>query len=204
MLGMLCVVAGASGCTFTGAGTKQPQTRPPESTYRPRVECSIGTFGFAWGDGKLQTSTLDGRLLSGEVMDAWKERGYSVGGRFVWDQEFSGEADYNLILMGSQRNVASFGLELLNALTLTIFPYTVTQHYDLTYVLQDVKSKRTYNATVRAWDVTYVSLLVVPAFPFSNGGHRATMEQIADSLYQQFRAQGAFEYPCPPAPTPVS
>ncbi len=197
-LALLC----AGGCTFTGAGTKGPGTRPPESTYRPRVECSIGTFGFAWGDAKLQPSTLDGRLLSNEIMDAWKERGYAVGGHFVPVQEFSGQADYNLILTGNQRNSASFGLELLNALTLTLFPYTVTQRYDLTVVLQEVKSNRMYHATVQGWDVTYVSLLVLPAFPFGFSGHRATVEQMADNLYEQFRQQGALDFPCPPAPAP--
>ncbi len=184
----------------TGAGTKGSGVRPPESTYRPRVECSIGTFGFAWGDAKLQPSTLDGRLLSTEIMGAWKDRGYAVGGRFVAAQDFSGEADYTLILMGSQRNSASFGLELLNALTLTLFPYTVTQRYDLTVVLHEVKSNKTYHATVQGWDVTYVSLLVLPAFPFGFGGHRATVEQMADNLYEQFRQQGALDLPCPPAP----
>ncbi len=196
LLAFLC----AGSCTFTGAGTKGLGARPLESKYRPRIECSIGTFGFAWGDAKLQTSTLDGRLLSREIIDVWKERGYAVGGRFVHGQDFSGEADYNLILTGSQRNSASFGLELLNALTLTIFPYTVTQRYDLTLVLQELKSRRAYHATVTGWDVTYVSILVVPAFPFGFGGHDATVEQMADSLYAQFRQQGAFDFPCPALP----
>ena len=205
VLGTLLALSTASGC-FTSAGTKRPRTEVAEPTFRPRVEYSFGDFGFAWGNAELTPSTIDAGLLSGEIMDAWKDRGYAVGGQFVDDKGFSGKADYNLTLTGSQRNAASFFLELFNGLTLTVFPYTVTQRYELTYRLEDVKSGKTYTATAQGWDVTYVSVLALPALPFAQWGHRTTMQQMGDSLYEQFRRQGAFECPCPtpsvPAPQP--
>ncbi len=197
-MGALLALSGASACVFTGAGTKPQPTEPATPTFRPRVEHAVGDFGFAWGEGELTMSTIDGGLLSNEIMDAWKQRGYAADGRFVESKEFSGKADYNLTLTGSQRNTASLFLEALNAFTLTLFPYTVTQRYELTYVLEDVANGKTYRAAVQGWDVTYVGVLVLPAFPFAHRGHAATMMQMADSLYEQFRRQGAFKYPCPP------
>src|SRR5262249_42788527 len=135
LLGVLLAL-GLSGCTFTGSGTKAPPAAPPEGTYRPRIEQSIGDFGFAWGKGELATPTIYGQLLSSEIVDAWMERGFAVGGQFVDDKKFSGQADYNLTVSGSQRNTASFWLEVLNALTVLLFPYSVTQHYDLNCVLE--------------------------------------------------------------------
>ena len=197
VLGALVALSTTSGCTFTNAGTKRPPTEPAGSIFRPRIEHTTGDFGFAWGEAALTPSTIDGYLLSSEIMDAWAARGYAVPARFVEAKEFSGKAEYQLTLSGSQRNAASFFLETLNALTLMLFPYPVTQHYDLTYVLEDRMSGKTYSATVQGWDVTYVGLLVLPAFPFAPRGHRATMQEIGDNLYEQFRLQGAFEYPCP-------
>ncbi len=198
-LAVLLIVTTAPGC-FTRPGT-QPSLMPPVgSIFRPRIEYCVGDFGFAWGNGELTESTLDGRLLTSEILDAWTERGYAVGPHFVPSGEFSGKAEYNLTLIGNQRNVANFFLEAFNAFTVFIFPYPVTRHYDLTYVLEDVTTGKTYSANVEGWDVAYISLLVLPGLPFALSGHHTTIQQLGDSLYEQFRRDGAFEFPCPPAP----
>jgi hypothetical protein len=48
-----------------------------------------------------------------------------------------------------------------------------------------------------------VQLFLLFALPVSNRGHEETVGRIADHLYQQFRAQGAFEAAAPvPAAAP--
>ncbi len=196
-LAALLALCGVSGCTYTAAGRLTPPTEPPGALFRPRIEYTVGDFGFARSGTDLVRSTVDGKLLSSEILDSWNHRGYAVAAHFVEEAEFSGKAEYHLTLSGSQRNSASLFNELMNALTLFIVPYTVRQEYDLTYILDDMKCGRWYRATVHGADTTYLGLLVMPGFPFAEGGHRATMQQMADNLYEQFWRQGAFEYPCP-------
>ena len=203
VLGALLVLCCVSGCTYTAAGTISPPVEPPPgSLFRPRIEYTVGDFGFSRGGADLVRSTVDGTLLSSEILDAWNQRGYAVAAHFVEEAAFSGKAEYHLTLSGSQRNSASFFAELLNVLTVFVVPYTVRQEYDLTYVLDDMKCGKTYSANVKGADMTYLGLLVIPGLPFAQGGHRTTVQQMGDSLYEQFWRQGAFEWPCP-APTPV-
>ena len=125
-------------------------------------------------------------------MTAWKKRGYISDEQFLDDEPFSGTADYNLTLTGSLRGDTSFGMQVLNAVTLLLVPYTVTQHYDLHYVLEDTKSGKSYGASVQRSDTTWVELFLLLALPFAQHGHYATVREMGDDLFDQFYRQGAF------------
>lgn len=83
-------------------------------------------------------------------------------------------------------------MQLINALTLSLVPYTITQRYDFEYVLEDVRSGAKYLALTQAWDKTWVEPFLILTLPFAGRGHRTTMQRVGDSLYDQFARQGAF------------
>ena len=59
----------------------------------------MSDFTFHMNDAGPKTSTLDGCLLSTEIMRAWTKRGYIADPTFVGTPEqFSGNADYRLTL----------------------------------------------------------------------------------------------------------
>jgi hypothetical protein len=191
LTGVLAIVCSAS-CTYTVAGDAPAPTEPPRPAFQPSVEHTVAEFSFALGGGDMAPSIFDGRQLSNEIMTAWQERGYVRTQEYVADGSFSGTADYHLTLRGSQRGETSFTMQVINALTLSLVPYTVTQRYEFHYVLEDVHSSAQYSATVHAWDKTWVEPLLVLALPFAERGHRTTMGRVGDDLYEQFRRQGAF------------
>jgi len=153
----------------------------------------VGEFTFLLGSGTPQSSLFDGELLGGELMGVWKQRGYIRGAQLVEGGAFSPTSDYRLTLNGSLRGDTSFWLELLNALTLTLLPYTVTHHYNLQYVLENVRTGQAYEASVQESDETWVEGLLVFALPFAQRGHEETVERMADHLYEQLARQRAFE-----------
>jgi hypothetical protein len=110
----------------------------------------------------------------------------------VADGSFSGTAHYHLTLRGSQRGETSFWMQVLNAVTLSLVPYSVTQRYDFQYVLEDAHTGARYNAAVQASDKTWVKPLLVLTLPWYGRGPRETMTRVGDALYDQFRRQGAF------------
>jgi hypothetical protein len=189
----------ATGCQ-TLAGRKLPSIEPPAPSFQPSVEHSVGAFTYVMNSADPKPSTLDGKLLGNEVMRAWKERGYVRDERLVKKGEFSGTADYHLTLSGSQHNEVSFFAEVLSALTLMFAPYTVTQNYDLHYVLEDVHSGAKYTASVQETDQTQVQLFLLFTFPLAKRGHRDTMQRVGDHLYDQFYRQGAFQKGSPARP----
>jgi hypothetical protein len=159
---------------------------------QPAIEHTVADFKFALGGRDMATSILDGKQLSNEIMRAWQQRGYVRSEEYVADGSFSGTADYHLTLQGSQRGDTSFTMQVINALTLSLVPYTITQRYEFAYVLQEVKSGAQYIATVRASDTTWVEPVLILTLPFADRGHLATMQRVGDNLYDQFRGQGAF------------
>src|SRR5215470_11203964 len=183
-----------AGCTYSVAGDIPAAIEPPPApaSFQPAVEYTVADFKFALGGGDMTTSIFDGRELSTEIMRSWQRRGYVRSEQYVVDGSFSGTADYHLTLRGSQRGETSFTMQVINALSLSLIPYTITQRYDFRYVLEDVKSGAQYAATVEASDKTWVEPLLIFTLPFAGRGHLKTMRRVGDDLYDQFRRQGAF------------
>ena len=112
---------------------------------------------------------------------------------FVDSSAFSGKADYNLSLSGSQYGESSIGMQILSGLTLFLVPFTVTMNYDIQYTLTDVKSGKKYTGAVQEANKIYHELFLLFALPFSQNGNSAMFERIGDHLYNQFYRQGAFQ-----------
>jgi hypothetical protein len=194
--------------TVTGCQTIErpmlPAIQPPPPGFQPSIEHSVGEFSFVMNTNDPKPSVLDGKLLSNEIMRSWKKRGYIREERFVKNGKFTGKADYQLTISGSQHNEASFWAQVLSALTLMFAPYTVTQHYDLRYVLEDVHSGATYLASAEEMDESQVELFLLVTFPLARRGHHTTMQRVGDHLYDQFYRLGAFQKPsaAPPVGEP--
>ena len=190
----------ASGCAITVAGPTPPAIEPPAAAaFQPRVEHTVGDFSFTLECGKMVTSNFIGRNLSELIMAAWQKRGYISGASFVDDGAFNHTADYELTLSGSQYGESSIFLQILCGLTLFVTPYTVTQNYDVQYMLVDRRSGQHYSATIQGQDKAWVQLFLLLALPVANRGHEETVGRMAEHLYQQLRDQGAFQ-PAAPAP----
>ena len=184
----------ASGCALTVAGPTPPAIEAPAPTaFQPRVEHTVGDFAFTLEGGKMVTSNLVGRNLSELIMEAWQKRGYISSAAFVDGGVFTHNADYELTLSGSQYGESSIFLQILCGLTLFLTPYTVTQNYDVQYVLDDPRSGQHYSATIQGQDKAWVQLFLLFALPVANRGHEETVGRIAEHLYQQLRDQGAFQ-----------
>lgn len=192
--GSLLTICAITGCSYTTEGTKLGPitTQPP--TFQPKIEHTVGDFSFTLEGGKMITSNFAGKLVNEQMLDAWKERKYIGDAEYVESGAFSGKADYNLILSGSQYGESSIGMQILSGLTLFLIPYTVTQNYDLQYTLTDVKTGKKYSANIEESNKIYQELFLLFALPFGQHGQAAMFERIGDHLYKQFYEKGAFQH----------
>lgn len=184
-----------SGCAYITDGTKLGPISPPANTMKPMVEHTVGDFAFTLEGGKMVTSNLAGTLINQNVMDAWQDKGYIRDHEAVEPGEFTGKADYQLTLSGSQYGDSSIGMQILSGLTLTLIPYTVTQSYDIQYTLADVKTGKKYSGSIEESNKGYVELFMLFALPFSKQNQDAMFGRIGDHLYDQLYRQGAFQAP---------
>lgn len=185
----LCALPLLLGGCYTVAGGTLPPLAPVAPAQPPDVEHTVGAFTFRLGGGEPKPSFFDGQQLSNEVIEVWKQRGYIQGGQFVEGGAFSPSSTWRLTLNGSLQGDVSFWLEVLNALTLTLLPYRVTQHYDLQYVLEDVQTGKVYEAKVQESEQTWVDGILILALPFAQRGHHAAVERMAEHLYDQLSRQ---------------
>lgn len=191
-----------TGCVYTTEGTKLSSITPPLSEFRPVVEHSVGDFSFTLDGGKMVTSNTVGKALTQQLAKSWKDKKYVSEEKFVGDKKFSGKADYNVLLSGTQYGESSIGMQILSGLTLFLIPYSVTQHYDIQYTLNEPKTGKSYSASVQEANKTYVELFLLFALPFSQSGQHTMIERMGDHLYDQLHRQGAFQKSKPAATVP--
>jgi len=182
----------ASGCAYTTVGSKLGPITPPRPDFQPSVEHTVGDFSFTLEGGKMVTSNFVGRTLNESIMGSWKDHGYIRDAKSVESGAFSGKADYQVTLSGSQYGESSVAMQLLCGLTLFLVPYTVTQSYDIQYTLQDVAAAKTYSASVQESNKTYVELFLLVTLPFAARNQNAMLARMGDHLYDQLYRQGAF------------
>lgn len=180
-----------SGCvTVAGNHLRDLERTTPEEV--PRVEQTIGDFSFHLDGGKMITSIKAGRIFNDEVLGRWKKWGYIRSQTYVKDSGFTGGADYELTLGGSQDGDSSIALQLLSGFTLIVIPYYVDTRLNVVYDVKDRRSGRTYRAEAKDSFNTVVSLILIPFSPFAQGGRSRTWDRIAANLYDQLKQQGAF------------
>lgn len=200
----LCVLlASTSGCVTIAGNALQdlPRVTPLE---KPRVEQTIGEFSFHLDGGKMITSIKAGRYFNAEVLDRWKKWGYISSQTYVKSGAFSGGADYEITLGGTQDGDSSIVLQILSGLTLYAIPHYVDTRLDAYFDVKDRRTGATYRADVSDSFNTVISLLMIPFSPFAQGGRTRTWDRIAANLYQQLLEQGAFggAAVAPPNPQP--
>jgi hypothetical protein len=182
----------ASGC-ITMSGDRLADLEPARPPRVPHLEQTVGDFSFHLDGGKLVTSNRMGRLLNDEVLARWKKAGFISGHSHAKASRFSGRAEYNLTLSGHQEGDSSVLLQLLSGLTLFVLPYWVKTDLDLRYTLEHVPTGRTFEAEAADDHTVVVSLLLLPASPFTQRGRTRTLDRLADHLYEQLHRQGAFD-----------
>ena len=185
------------GCAYTTEGTKLSPITTTTPSFKTNIEHTVGDFSFTLEGGKMITSNKAGELLSNQIVDKWQDREYISDSEYVDSGSFSGNSDYDLTLSGSQYGESSIGMQILSGLTFFLIPYTVTQHYDIHYSLNDNKSRKKYEASLQESNKIYIELFLLFALPFSGNGQENMMERIGDHLYEQFYKQGAFQQPSP-------
>jgi len=188
---LLLLVASSTGC-LTIAGGGLPAIQPTAPSVRATLEETVGDFNFTLEGGKLVTSNKAGRLLNDQLLARWKKQGYIAEHTYVAASQFTGKADYNLTLSGSQYGESSVAMQILSGLTLFLIPYSVDTRFDIQYTLENVKTGAKFSAGVEDSYKTWSELLLFVAAPFSMRGASKTWNSMADHLYEQLRAEGAF------------
>jgi len=192
----------ASGC-ITMSGDRLTDLEPAKPPRAPHLEQAVGEFSFHLDGGKMVTSNKMGRLLNDEILGRWQKAGFIAGHSYVKSSEFSGRAEYNLTLSGHQEGDSSVVMQFLSGLTLFLLPYWVNTDMDLRYTLEHVPTGRTFEAHAADDHTVVVSLMLLPAAPFTQGGRTRTMDRLAAHLYEQLESQGAFDPESWPEPEPA-
>lgn len=188
---ILLVATMATGCV-TVAGNRLPDLERTTPVEVPRIEQTIGDFSFHLDGGKMITSIKAGRIFNDEVLGRWRKWGYVSSQTYVKSGNFTGSADYEVTLSGRQNGESSIFLQILSGLTLYVIPHYIDEQYDVTYEVRDRRTDRTWRASVSDDYNVVISLLLLPASPFAQGGRTRTWDRIAANLYDQLRRQGAF------------
>lgn len=192
----VALVAGVAvlngACMMTSAGHNLPKIAPPKPLAQSPIEQTVGDFAFRLDGGGFLTSNKAGRMLNDEILNRWVKKGYIQNHRYVPGGEFTASSRYRLTLSGSQHGVSNVGLQFLSGLTLYLVPHSVDTQYNVEYTLEDAATDRMYTAKVVDSYKTTWQLFLLLALPVSGMGASETWDNMADHLYEQLRAQGAF------------
>jgi hypothetical protein len=191
-----CALAALALCLsacITLSADKLRDLSPPEATFKPFVAHSVAeSFSFHLDGGKMVTSNFAGRAINEAVLERWQAMGRVRGSAYAEHPESAADADYELVLDGTQTGGSSVVMQVLSGLTLLLLPYSVNTEYDLRYTLRERKTGRTFTAGANDGFETVVSLLLLPVSPFFQGGRVRTFNRLGDHVYQELYDQGAF------------
>lgn len=182
-----------NGC-MTFSGEQLAELEPITPMMTAQIEESVGDFTHHIDGGALVTDNKAGRILNDAILENWKDNNYISDFTYVKKEKFTGNAQYNLTLKGSQEGESSVFMQIISGLTLFVIPHSINTSYNLIYELENVKTGKKYITEVSE-DMKSVSwLLFFPAFPFSLVGANNTLERISEHVYQNFIRQGAFSH----------
>lgn len=187
------------GCLTTG-GKQLTEITTPVPGYQPSIACSVSPeFAFHLDGGKLVSSNKMGNEINEAVMDRWRDKGLVRSYVFARPGTSPTSAEYSLVLSGMQDGNSSVALQIISGLTLFVIPYYVDTRYSLEYALVEKSTGRTFKASANNEFFTLVSLLLLPISPFAQGARQRALVRIADHVYRDLHAQGAFQTAPPPA-----
>jgi hypothetical protein len=183
-----------AGCV-TSAGNRLRDVERARPSEVPRIEQTVGDYSFHLDGGKMITSNKAGRLLNDEILKRWKKWGYIASQTYVKSAEFTGAGDYEVTLGGFHDGDSSIFLQLISGFSLMVIPYYVNTSFTVKYDVRDPRTGRTWHAETADSYNTIISLILLPATPFAQGGQSKTLDRIAAELYRQLSEQGAFSRP---------
>ncbi len=194
VLAMMMVSAAVGGCmTFNEAMLRPAPISPPARAVA--VEVRVGDFAQTRnGEGKNEGLTSNATLanqLNKLIMRRWESKG--VVSQYGAPGDLKVQADYAFTLSGRRDEDSSFMGAFFSGLTLMLIPSTSSLTFDLQGDLEDLRTGRHYQAKAKNATTTVMELLFLPALPVFWLGSQHTHEDIADALYGQFQAQGAFK-----------
>lgn len=192
-------VLAASGCLVVGRADAPPPA-PGAAAPAPAVQYALGAVSFQMNEGDPVPSPVDARRIGAALFAAWQRRGYVRTAERVAADQFSADAPFHITLSGSVHADTSVWAQLLNALTLLLVPYPVTNHYDIALSVQPAAGGPACVARAHTADRIWVGLLLVVGLPIAERGADAEMGRLADALYADLVAQGGLG----PVPAPQS
>ena len=197
------LVLWSTGCVTMAGDQLDDIVVRPLQIPPPSIEQTIGDYSFHLDGGKMITSNKAGREVNKLILDRWQKRGLITKETYVKSSQFTGNAEYNLTLAGHQEGDSNVVMQFLSGLTLFLIPYSVNTQFDLIYTLEHVESGNKFEAKAADSFRMITELLLLPVSPFAMGGALRTYNRLADHLYDQLAAQGAFD-PAKLASTPAN
>lgn len=181
-----------NGC-MTFSSDKLADLEPIKPASTPSIQAAVGQFTAQFDDDQtVVTGEQAGQEINDKIMQSWKEHGYISDFTPVKNANGLGDAQYSLVLKGSQQDTSNKYMKIISALSFLIIPATIETAYDLNYELTELASGNKY--TVKIADSVNMTtwLLFFPAIPFSSVGTNKAFARIAEHIYQDFVQQGAF------------
>ena len=178
---------------MTFSSDKLADLEPIKPASTPSIQIGVGQFTAQFDDDQvLTTGEQAGEEINDKIMQSWKAHNYISDFTSVKNANGLGDAQYSLILQGSQQDTSNKYMKIISALTFLLIPATIETAYDLNYELTELASGNKYTVNIADSVDTTTWLLFFPAIPFSSVGTNKTFARIAEHVYQEFVRQGAF------------
>ena len=181
-----------AGCIVRPQAALPPIT-PEHGGTQPHLENRVGVFRLLDREGTALESPSTGRAVSDAILRRWRARGFIAAHAEGAAAGFSGDADLNLVWNGVRTERASSWARAASLATLGLVPYTVETTVDVGVVAENVRTGETFEAGASDGYRTTWELLLVFAAPFATPGEARTLDALADHLFEQLRAKGAFD-----------
>lgn len=204
-LALLAIPLALSGClTISGGQLAEVPVEP--GAAQPEIHHTIGDFRFELDGGKSATSDQIGQMMNEKLLDRWVDSRLISQHQFVQSSEFSDAHPLRLTLSGRRHGEANAVIQFLSYLTLLAIPHVVDSEMTVRFTLESRESGCLFEATASESYQTVLGLLLIPILPFSQIGANRSYARIADHLYSQLSAAGAFDdhAPCEAAPLVLS
>ena len=190
---LLIAIMMLGGCAITTSTDKLSELEPLVPNMTPKIESSVSKGFTSEGGVQLVTDNKMGRLLNDAILVHWEENGYIESHEYVKLENFTEGVRYTLTLSGSYELSENTAAGVISGLTLMIIPNIIDNIYDLTYTLKDNETGKTYVSRVQETKSEMRCLLFIVVFPVSIYQLSTYYVDMAEHVYQDFIAQGAFQ-----------
>lgn len=182
-----------AGC-LTFSGKQMPKIEEPIAPPNmSSVEVTVGEFVYRVDGGQMATSYRRGKILNERLMGIWKNRSYIKSYKNIAYADFTGDADYEITLLGKIYMRSPIVMQVISGLTLFVIPHVNDTRIDIGYSMKETRTKKKFTSNLKDNYKTVSELLFLPVTPFSAVGKRKMYGTMAGHLYSDFQKQGAFQ-----------